>query len=220
MAKKVVDRDVPVGQVFNMLTVYDCGGYNKHGQWRWKCICECGKPRNIIATLVRTGRTKSCGCLQAKVRITHGATGTRQYQIWADMVSRCNKPTNINYERYGGRGITVSEEWLTFAGFWKDMQQGYSDSLTLDRIDNNDGYSKENCRWTDMSTQLHNRRKRGSSKREFIGAWKQPNGERYGARISVDKKVIDLGTFATALDAARAYDAASEKFYGDRPNGT
>lgn len=89
-------------------------------------------------------------------RNPHHMYGTRQYYSWSNMVQRCTNPNNNCYSRYGGRGIKIPEKWKTFRGFWEDMQEGYEEHLTLDRIDNDKSYSKENCRWVTMFVQNRN----------------------------------------------------------------
>jgi len=90
----------------------------------------------------------------------HGMSGTRQFQAWADMKRRCRNNNTHNYGLYGGRGIHYCKEWEDFVSFWEDMREGYSDKLTLDRIDNDGGYCKENCKWSSAKEQARNRRKK------------------------------------------------------------
>ena len=89
--------------------------------------------------------------------IKHGMCETRQYRIWRGMKNRCDNPQNSRYKYYGAKGIGYCEKWKTFDGFWDDMANGYSDNLTLDRIDNASGYSKDNCAWRNYSQQNANR---------------------------------------------------------------
>ena len=87
----------------------------------------------------------------------HGMSGTRPYKIWCGMKRRCYNKNEINYARYGGKGVRVSKEGLNFINFWKDMKDGYADDLQIDRIDNSKGYSLENCRWVTVKEQQRNK---------------------------------------------------------------
>lgn len=93
-----------------------------------------------------------------KELVTHGLSHTRVYNIWNHMMFRCYSPEDKRYNHYGGRGITVDSKWHSFEGFWEEMKDGYSDQLTLDRINNDKGYCKENCRWATQKEQCRNKR--------------------------------------------------------------
>jgi len=163
MSSKIIDI---TGQRFERLTVIRYAGLNKHQKAMWECKCDCGKTITVLGKCLRNGNTKSCGCYTSdrireysKVRWkTHGESGTRLHHEWTAMNQRCRNPNHESYANYGGRGITVCDEWAhSFTAFrdWA-LQNGYQDDLTIDRIDNDSGYCPSNCRWVDYKTQSRN----------------------------------------------------------------
>lgn len=123
---------------------------------------------------------------------------TRFYRIWKDMFTRCNNPNYRLYKNYGGRGITICEDWKKFENFRDDMLDGYDDKLSIDRIDNNGNYSKENCRWSDDITQNRNRRMFKLDKEKIIeirNSYKYGNGrilaKEYGVNPAVISEVVN-----------------------------
>jgi len=147
------------GDKFTRLTVQ--GEVSVKGKPQWRCLCECGAIVVTRSTKLLSGHTKSCGCWSAdRLRLqrrTHGMFGTRIYGIWGGMIHRCHNKNNPAYKYYGGRGITVCDEWRDFSNFYNDMLPGYDDSLSIDRICNDDGYYKDNCRWATATEQSNNR---------------------------------------------------------------
>jgi len=159
-----------VGRVFGRLTVVsEVAKREGDPDRRWLCRCECGRDVTTKCRTLVAGHSRSCGCLQrevaaAHIRIvarknrTHGLSYSPEWNAWSSMRARCGNPSDEAYHWYGGRGITVSQEWDTFEQFIADMGMRPSPKHSLGRVDNELGYSKENCRWETWTQQQRNRR--------------------------------------------------------------
>lgn len=152
-----------VGLKFGTLIVLnELKDRNKHGHIMYKVKCECGKEKEVLGSSLRNGSSRSCNKCYTLTG-THGMWKSREFRIWTSMKSRCSNPNDPNFKNYGGRGISVCNEWINdFKQFYLDM--GNSNGLSIDRINVNDIYTKDNCRWADMKTQSRNKRNNVSYK--------------------------------------------------------
>jgi len=155
------------GQRFGRLVVLYDTGERKHRNVVWHCRCDCGTEVDVIGRNLTSGRTKSCGCYHrervAEVHTVHGMSRKRKrhpiYGTWHAMLQRCENPNDHSYKDYGGRGITVCDEWHDSVIFinWA-LASGWREGLTLDRIDNDGNYESSNCRWITRKENSRNKR--------------------------------------------------------------
>lgn len=156
------------GKKFGLLTALYRNGKNKEGRYMWRCKCECGNEYDVATSSLTSGNTRSCGCLQPKrARETHfkhgdspyGKKATKLYIVWGGMKNRCTCKSHVEFKNYGQRGISVCSEWASDYVTFRDwaLKNGYKEGLQLDRIDNDKGYSPENCRFVTSLENAQNR---------------------------------------------------------------
>ena len=150
------------GQRFGRLCVIERAPDNpkRPGVTCWSCLCDCGNSLVVAGGSLASGNTKSCGCIRIELITKHGNTKHPLYETWRHMIRRCHDETNKGYRHYGARGISVCDEWRGEDGFHRfaeDMGPKPA-GLTLERVDNDGPYTKENCEWATYTTQERNRR--------------------------------------------------------------
>lgn len=156
----------------------------------WLCVCDCGETTIVLGQRLRSGQTKSCGCLSvdlSRKRIantwatnrTHGLSHSPEYNSWDKMLQRCENPKDNAFKNYGGRGIHVCQSWHFFGNFIRDMGPR-PPGTTIDRINNNGNYERGNCRWSTRKEQNRNRRDSNlvtyEGKTQTVGAWEEEKG--------------------------------------------
>jgi hypothetical protein len=182
-----------VGKRFGRWKVTSLHGVSKNKMSTWLCICDCGTERVVRGANLKNGTSKSCGCLHAEITAArerkHGeAWKTPEYAIWQAMIQRCTNPNAATWNYYGGRGICVCDRWRnSFENFIADMGRRPSSAHTLDRVENNKGYDKDNCAWRTRKDQMNNTRKN-----RFIDI----NGDKrtvsqWAEHMNVDTRLID-----------------------------
>lgn len=186
----------------------------EHGETLYRCVCDCGNEVIVRQTNLVKGHSLSCGKYGCKkTNRTHGMRASDLYKKYYDIHTRCKRKDN---PLYGGRGITVCEEWSGENGFERFMQwsieNGYKEGLSLDRIDPNGDYEPSNCRWVTWEIQARNKRPVAKNKTGYSGVYLKSG--KYAAQIRIDGKKQYLGTFSTVDEAARARRDAELKYWG------
>lgn len=176
----------------------------------WSCVCDCGASLDIRAGALRTGNTRSCGCLRREQlgdrARTHGQSGTPTYVTWTSMITRCTNPRVRIWPYYGGRGIAVCDRWRSFEAFLEDMGERPSLGHSIDRIDPNGHYEPGNCRWATDREQASNRRPRRTSrmltafgKTQTLAAWARETGL---GRVTITQRLKRGWSIERALETS------------------
>lgn len=205
-----MDMENLIGERFGHLTVIKLNNKRHLGN-SWLCKCDCGN-EIILGTCYLIGSktrhpNRSCGCKEKKLS-RKSKEYSRLYRIWNGMINRCYKPSQVGYDRYGGKGITVCDEWRysfeTFLGW--SLAHGYSDELTIDRIESTKPYGPSNCRWSDYFIQEANRGILKNNKTGITGVCRWH--EKFRAYITRMGKNKNLGIFPTLAEAKQARENA------------
>lgn len=172
---KIMRLIVNKGDKYNRLTII------KEVEQKWyyrifQCKCDCWNIWNFVLSALRRNNTRSCGCYNKDIISTHWMTKTKIYKVWSSMKNRCNNKDMFCFHRYGGRGISYTKERNKFENFYRDMKENYKEWLSLDRIDNDRNYNKENCRWVTMKVQWRNRNNNRVYKWKCLSQWSEELG--------------------------------------------
>lgn len=207
MGRQVENLD---GVEFHRLKVVSRDSTKNKGRGSWLCECECGTRVIVRSSHLKSGQTKSCGCLSReftrKLNSTHGMSKTSEYKTWLGMKRRCYAVKDIAYANYGGRGITICEEWFhSFEQFYSDMGKKPSEGHSIDRIDGGGNYNKSNCRWADWFTQTANRRISTTSATGCAGVSMRSRGSKIKYEVNIGHYGAKyLGSFSSIFDAVEA----------------
>lgn len=219
-----------LGEKFGRLRVVESyPSHPRHGS-RWKCVCDCGNIRVVLGGNLSSGNSRSCGCMASEMTSkrsrTHGrSSGDPTYSVWAGIIQRCENSNSNCYERYGGRGIQMCDRWNpknggSFENFLEDMGEKPSQFHTIERTNNNKGYSPENCIWTgDVSLQAYNKRVYSNSTSGVAGVNWDSKSNAWRVRISKEGKRICLGYFISFEDAVKTRREAEIKYFGFNKGG-
>jgi len=201
-------------QVFNNLTVLREVRQTTKYKKRVLCRCVCGRAVTVNMTDLKTGNTKSCGCLKeawmksGNMNRSHGKSHLPIYGVWSAMIQRCTNPNSTQYYKYGAEGVTVCPEWLTFEPFYKwSLANGWKPNLSIDREDGRKEYSPGNCRWVTLRVQAINQKVNSRNTSGFPGVGRKKNGKQWKwlARININGRRKHIGYYNNKEEAITAW---------------
>lgn len=205
---KFIDR---TGMRYGRLSVVEDAGVGAHKKRLWKCVCECGNETTLPSGSLASGNTQSCGCYHKDTITKHGGWTNSSYNTWRAMIRRCEKPKDKDYARYGARGISVCAEWKDYLRFMADMGEPKG-SETLDRIDGNKGYYKENCRWASPHLQAVNTDL--TSRTPHRGVVFVQKSNKWIANITVNRHRFYSKVYPSLEEALVARAELEDKYWG------
>lgn len=212
------------GLKFGKLTVIKEFGLNKRGGYLWQCICDCGEEKILLGALLVSGHTKSCGCYKVEKSIDratiHDLCEHPLYNVWNSMKQRCENKNNDHYKDYGGRGIVICEEWSNNIKNFIDwaFENKLEKGLEIDRIDNNKGYSPDNCQVITHSENMAigKRRKQSNNTSGYNGVYYSKQKSKWQAIIKIKGKSISIGFFNNIEDAVEARIKKEIELFGNQ----
>lgn len=203
------------GMKFGRLTVLRLSHKDNRHECHWLCKCDCGNEKTVSGNKLRSGNTKSCGCMQkefldGRMRRKHGLTNTKLYATWENMKHRCSDPNNWMYPHYGGRGIKVCEEWLDSSTFFEwALSHGYEEGLSIERTNVNGNYEPNNCKWVPIEEQYLNRTDShfvtAFGKTQTISEWAKESGLKYD---TIERRLNQYGWDAERAVTVRPWERA------------
>ena len=202
------------GQRFGRLVVVSVRGRGKDHHVSWECLCDCGKRSIVRSSSLMSGQTKSCGCFQIEKATSHNGRHRPEYNTWATMLQRCMNPNNPSYKDYGGRGITVCDDWLKFENFFRDMGKRPTPKHSIDRKENGGNYEPGNCRWATNTEQAMNKRTLKRNSTGITGVCFDKKGRKFRAYIYSGEARKHLGFFNTIEEATQARRKGEIEFSG------